>query len=76
MKNRIIILLGPLLAAVVGFLLYYSGNDALMCKAAAVLVLMAYWWITEAVNIFITSLMPIIIFPLMGVMDIKEIRVR
>lgn len=73
MKNPLFILLGPLFGIAAGLLLYYSGNNPLMCKAAGVFVLMAFWWLTESVNIFVTSLMPIILFPILGVMDIKDV---
>ncbi len=73
MRKQLILLGGPALGILAAYLLYLQGNDLILCKAAGVLVLMAYWWITEAVNIFITSLMPVILFPLMGVMDIKDV---
>jgi len=40
---------------------------------AAIAILMALWWIFEAIPIGVTSLLPIILFPLMGVMDGKSI---
>lgn len=35
----------------------------------AVVVLMAGWWISEAVPIAVTSLLPLILFPTLGIMD-------
>ena len=37
-------------------------------KVAAITILMAIWWVTEAIPIPATSLLPIILFPLMGIM--------
>ncbi len=34
-----------------------------------VAILMAVWWITEAVPLSVTSLLPVALFPLLGVMD-------
>ena len=34
---------------------------------------MAFWWVTEALPIGITSLLPIILFPVLGVLDGKAI---
>ena len=34
---------------------------------------MALWWVTEAIPIGVTSLLPIILFPVFGVMDGKDI---
>ena len=40
---------------------------------AAIAVLMAVWWITEAVPLAATSLLPLILFPLFGLLDADEI---
>jgi sodium-dependent dicarboxylate transporter 2/3/5 len=38
----------------------------------AVACLMAIWWITEAIPLAVTSLLPVALFPLLGIMDGKE----
>ncbi|AUS06736.1 SLC13 family permease [Pseudotamlana carrageenivorans] len=40
---------------------------------AAIAFLMAFWWVTEALPIGVTSLLPIILFPVLGVLDGKSI---
>ena len=67
------ILLGPILAIAVGFIFYATGNTPVVSKTAAVLVLMAFWWMTEAVNIYVTSLMPVVLFPILGIMGIDSV---
>lgn len=42
-------------------------------KVAAVAVLMAVWWISEAVPIAATSLIPLILFPFLGVLSGADI---
>ncbi|MFZ2322367.1 MAG: SLC13 family permease [Ignavibacteriaceae bacterium] len=42
-------------------------------KTAAVVVLMAIWWITEALPMAATSLVPLIFFPLLGVLSGSQI---
>ncbi len=42
-------------------------------KTLAVAILMAWWWITEALPIPATSLMPIVAFPLLKIMDGKQV---
>ncbi|MEM7474149.1 MAG: SLC13 family permease [Planctomycetota bacterium] len=37
----------------------------------AVMVWMGIWWLTEAVEISATALLPLVIFPLLGISDIK-----
>lgn len=43
-----------------------------MYKTIGVGALMITWWITEALPIFLTSLLPIILFPLLHVSSLKE----
>lgn len=38
---------------------------------AGVVILMAVWWITEAIPLEATSLLPIVLFPLLGVSTVK-----
>lgn len=40
--------------------------------AAAVAIWMAIWWITEAISVYATALIPLAIFPLTGATTIKE----
>jgi len=40
--------------------------------AAALVVLMAAWWVTEAIPIAVTSLLPMVILPICGVTSMKE----
>ena len=42
-------------------------------KTLAVAILMAWWWITEALPIPATSLIPIIAFPLLSIMKTKQV---
>jgi len=39
----------------------------------AIAVLMAVWWITEVVPLAVTSLLPVVLFPLFGVINGKEV---
>jgi sodium-dependent dicarboxylate transporter 2/3/5 len=41
-------------------------------SAAAVALLMAVWWITEVIPIYITALLPLALFPILGVLDAGE----
>jgi len=42
-------------------------------KVIAIGVWMITWWVTEAVSISVTSLLPLVLFPLVGIMDIREV---
>ena len=41
--------------------------------AMAIAVLMATWWITEAIPLSVTALLPVVLFPLFGVMNGKTV---
>ena len=42
-------------------------------KVIAIGLWMIVWWITEAVSISVTALLPLVLFPITGVMEIKEV---
>jgi len=44
----------------------------MMLAAAAVTALVACWWITVAIPIPVTSLLPLLLFPLVGVLPIRQ----
>ncbi len=50
-----------------------NDMNPLAMKAAAVSIMMAIFWVTEAISIFATSFLPIVLFPLLGVLDSKQI---
>ena len=47
------------------------GNDP-ASRLAAIAALMAIWWMTEAIPLFATAMLPLVLFPLLGVMSGKE----
>lgn len=61
---------GPVLAVVV--LTLPLGMTSTAQSAAAIATLMAVWWITEALPLPATSLLPIVLFPLAGVMPVDK----
>jgi sodium-dependent dicarboxylate transporter 2/3/5 len=65
--------LGPLLAA--GLLAFFDLEPGRpeVTRAAAVALLMAVWWITEALPLAATSLLPVVLFPALGVLDGKAV---
>jgi len=72
MTKKIGLLLGPL--GFIFFILFPLGE--LPPKAEVVLGLafwMVSWWMTEAVSISVTALLPLVIFPLFDVMSMNEV---
>ena len=61
------LILGPILFLATS-LLDLDPDIPLVGRMAAVSVLMAVWWVTEAIPLAATSLMPVVLFPLLGIM--------
>lgn len=66
-------LAGPLLFLIVLLLPAPSGMSEPAKLCAATTLWMAVWWITEAVHTSVTALLPLILFPLTGVLPIKTV---
>jgi sodium-dependent dicarboxylate transporter 2/3/5 len=64
--------LGPVLAVAVYFLLALSDLGGAGRGVAAVGVLMAVWWVSEALPLAATALLPIALFPLLGVVEVED----
>ena len=67
--RRWMLLIGPLLGVLCWLGLYFNDQPLSVCWTAAITVLCAAWWITEAIPIPATSLIPLALLPLTGVLD-------
>ncbi len=67
-RRRIGLILGLALFALLLFMPAPAGMGPEARKMAAVVALMATWWITEATHIAVTALIPVAAFPLLGIM--------
>lgn len=63
---------GPLIFLLV-YVLPFDGIDPLSQSVLAVTCWMLVWWLTETVNLAVTALLPLVLFPLLGVMPLKEV---
>ncbi|MFT4886675.1 MAG: sodium-dependent dicarboxylate transporter 2/3/5 [Pseudohongiellaceae bacterium] len=73
LRPRIGLWLGPL--AFLGILLFLDldPQNPAATRMVAIVALMAIWWITEAIPLAATALLPIVLFPLMGIMRGREL---
>lgn len=71
-SSRFGLYLGVFLFLVFLFLPAPEGLDDSAWKTAAVAILMATWWISEAIPIAATSLIPIVLFPVLGIAPIGD----
>lgn len=62
---------GLILALVFILLPPPDGMSSSAMRAAAVTVLMTVWWLTEAIPIFATAFVPLVLFPFLGIVDAK-----
>jgi solute carrier family 13 (sodium-dependent dicarboxylate transporter), member 2/3/5 len=68
-RRRYGLVVGPLLALLVLFLPFGEALPAAAQRTAAVATLMATWWFTEAIPISATALVPLVAFPLLGLLN-------
>jgi sodium-dependent dicarboxylate transporter 2/3/5 len=65
------LILGPILFLSAAFFLDLDPDQAAPTRMAAVAILMAVWWVTDAIPLFATSLLPMVLFPLLGILPGK-----
>jgi sodium-dependent dicarboxylate transporter 2/3/5 len=71
---------GLVLGTLVFFLMLFIIPDSAMPftarKMAAIALLMAIWWISEAIPIPVTALLPIVLFPLLKIMPTSAVTIN
>lgn len=70
--SRIGIFLGPVLFLIILFFVKPDGMSSEALAMLAVTVWIATWWITEAIPIAATALLPLVLLPTLGVLTISE----
>jgi sodium-dependent dicarboxylate transporter 2/3/5 len=71
-KKKTGLILGPLLYVLIKIFFHPEGLEDAAVGILASTVWIAVWWITEPIAIPITSLLPIVLFPLSGGMSLSE----
>lgn len=71
MAHRIGLFLGPALFVLVLALPEPGGISTSAWRVTAVAALMATWWVTEALPLAATALLPLALFPVLGVLTIE-----
>ncbi len=73
LRQKIGLVLGPALFLLFIFVIDLDPANPAVSRTAAAAVLVAVWWITEALPIPATSLLPLVLFPFLGVMKGKAV---
>lgn len=71
-SQRIGLIAGPLAFLFVHFFFHPEGLSEPANAVLAATAWIAIWWITEAIPIAVTALLPIILFPLTGALDLAQ----
>ena len=66
------LLAGPVISLAFILFVDLDPEHPEITKMAAVAILMAIWWITEAIPLAATALLPVTLFPLLGIMAGKK----
>ncbi|XP_044210027.1 solute carrier family 13 member 2-like [Thunnus albacares] len=70
-RNYIVIVLTPLLLLPLPLIIPTSE-----AKCGFVIILMALYWCTECIPLAVTALLPVILFPMMGIMESGEVCIQ
>jgi len=71
-KQSIGLILGPLLFSLIILFFHPEGLSKEANAVLATAAWVAVWWITEALPIAVTALLPVVLFPLSGGLGLKE----
>ena len=71
-RPRVGLVAGPLIAIAMSAAGAPEGFTDAAWRTAAVAAMMATWWMTEAVPVWVTALLPAALFPLAGISDVKS----
>lgn len=65
--------LGPVLFFIIILFFDLDPEKPIVTRMAAVAILMAVWWITDAIPLFATALLPMLLYPLLGILKGKAV---
>ena len=68
-----VFLIAPVLFFYFIFFVHLDDSNPKITYTLAVAILMALWWVSEIVPLAITSLLPVILFPILGIMNGKAV---
>jgi len=74
--NRIkygVFLFAPILFLYLVFFVELDAENPILTYTLAVAILMALWWVTEVIPLAVTSLLPFVLFPILGIMNGKVV---
>ena len=70
--QRLALIVAPLISLLIILFADLDPENRKVTYTFAIALLMAIWWITEAIPLAVTALLPVALFPLFGVVDGKN----
>jgi sodium-dependent dicarboxylate transporter 2/3/5 len=67
------LIIAPLISILLIVFADLAPENPKITYTLAIAILMAIWWITEAVPLAVTALLPVVLFPVFGVLDGKTV---
>ena len=67
------LIVAPLISLAIVLFADLNPENRKVTYTLAIALLMAIWWVTEAIPLAVTALIPVVLFPLFGVVDGKTI---
>ncbi|WP_167612590.1 SLC13 family permease [Maribellus sediminis] len=71
--TKLALILAPLISLFIMLFADLKPGNPQVTYCFAIALLMAVWWITEAIPLAVTALLPVALFPLFGVVDGKTV---
>lgn len=72
-RSALILIAGPLAFAFIGAIPLFPDMTPMARLTLGITVWMAIWWISEVIHVTVTALLPLVLFPLCGIMPIKKV---
>ncbi|MGE0430786.1 MAG: SLC13 family permease [Planctomycetota bacterium] len=74
--RRWTLIIAPVVALLFGLVVDLQPGHPQVTRMAAVALLMAVWWMTEALPLAATALLPLALFPVLGIMNATDTATR
>ena len=72
-KRAFGLVLGPVLGILIGYAIYVADLGTPAALTGGITALVVVWWMLETIPIPVTSLLPLTLFPMLGILPMEEV---